>query len=276
VKINIKTEVEPLTLVMFIALIGIIIFTSPDIFNNYVNTKHVINIDMNFYLEIGIGLMIVLLVLNLCYRTIPKSEKVKKFFLENQKYLSPNCISNWRKYGGIPTVILFVIGMILGNNAIVYISIWIFVLLAITDLLDGIVARSCNLTSEKGARLDAEADKWFDLPVLLIFSLFPVFEPIYLIIVVPIIIFDVIGQTIRGKNSPVEAGIIGKAKTVVKFIVMYLMSFTERYNELYNILELEIVIIVLLIFALILSGLSMGVKTKWYKEYARKYLEEYF
>jgi len=231
---------------------------------------------MNFWLETGVSITIVALVLYLCFMVIPRSQKVRDFFYKNRKYLSPDCISNWRKYLGAPVIGFFVFGMFIENNVITYIAIWMFVFLAITDLLDGVVARACDLATEKGARLDAEADKWFDLSALFALSLFPVFKPIYLIIVIPIAIFDIIGQKIRGKNSPPEAGIIGKIKTTVKFIVIYLMTFTERYTEIYDILKLDIIILILLFLALILAGLSMGMKTKWYRDYIRKYLEEYF
>ena len=230
---------------------------------------------MNFYLEISVSLIIVALVLYLCYVTIPKSRKIRNFFVRNKKYLSPNCISNWRKYGGIPTISFFLYGSLIGNTTIVYIAIWIFVFLTITDLLDGIVARHCNLATEEGARLDAEADKWLDLPALLVFSFYPFFEPTYLIIVSAIIIIDIIGQSMRGLNSPPEAGIVGKTKTTVKFTLIYLMSLNGRYQDIYDILKLDIIILILLVIALILAGLSMGLKTKWYQEHMRKYLEEY-
>ena len=231
--------------------------------------------NMNFWLETSVGLVIVFSVLYLCLWLIPKSKKVRFFFIKHKKYLSPNCISNWRKYLGVPVITFYMYGIYLQNTTLIYITIWIFVFLAITDLLDGVIARSCDMATEEGAKLDAEADKWFDLPTLLAFSIFPVFEPIYLIIVIPITIFDVIGQKMRGKNSPPEAGIIGKIKTTVKFIVIYLMIITMRYQEISDILKLDIIIIILLIIAMFLAGLSMGVKTKWYNDYIRKYLEEY-
>lgn len=230
---------------------------------------------MNFWLEISVSLVIVTLVLNLCYRVIPNSEEVRGFFIRNQKFLSPNCISNWRKYGGILLIISFIIAVKTQTIWAVYSIIWLFVLLAITDLLDGIVARFCNLETKEGAILDAEADKWFDLPVLFAFCFFPAFEPVYLIIVTPLAIFDFWGQKIRGKNSPPEASIVGKTKTTIKFIVIYLMSLNGRYPEIYDILKLETIILVLLIFALVFAGLSMSMKTKWYRESVRVYLDDF-
>jgi phosphatidylglycerophosphate synthase len=230
---------------------------------------------MNFYLEISISLLIIGIILIFCYRIIPRNPTVIEFFIDNKKYLSPNCISNWRKYLGIPTVIFYIYGMYTQNSMIVYSTIWLFMFLAISDLLDGVVARNCNMATPEGAKLDAEADKWFDLPALFAFSFFPVFEPIYLIPVSFIAIFDIIGQFIRGRNSPPEAGIVGKAKTTIKFIVIYMMSFTGRYPKIYETLKLEIVILVLIFLALLLAGLSMGMKTKWYNDYIRKYIQDY-
>lgn len=230
---------------------------------------------MNFWLEISVSLVIIILMLYFCYRIMPKSEFVTDFFIYYQKYLSPNCISNWRKYLGIPTVVLFMFGIYDNNNLVVYSAVWLFVFLAISDLLDGVVARNCDLATEEGAKLDAEADKWFDLPALFAFSIFPFINPIYLISVISIATFDIIGQFIRGKNSPPEAGIIGKAKTTIKFITIYMMSLHGRYDEIYNNLQLDIVIIIMLFLATLLASLSMGMKTKWYNDYIRKYIQEY-
>ncbi|MDD2871827.1 MAG: CDP-alcohol phosphatidyltransferase family protein [Candidatus Gracilibacteria bacterium] len=230
---------------------------------------------MNFGLEIFVSLVIVALVIFFCFRILPRNANVIVFFIDNKKYLSPNCISNWRKYLGAPTVLTFIFAVMVENDLLAYISVWIFVFLAISDLLDGAVARNCNMMTPEGAKLDAQADKWFDLPALFAFCLFPVYEPIYFIIVSCIAIFDIIGQFIRGKNSPPEAGIIGKAKTTVKFICIYLMSFAGRYDEIYQLLKLETVILILLFLALLLAGLSMGMKTKWYHDYIRKYIQDY-
>lgn len=178
-------------------------------------------------------------------------------------------------WGGTPTILVFLYGVYIGSDLIVYLSIWVYVFLAITDVLDGVVARAYGLSSPQGARLDAGADKWFDLPTLFFLSAIPTPEPIYLIIAIGIAVPDIIGQSIRGRSSPPEAGIVGKTKTTVKFIVIYLMSLTHRYPEIYEILKLEIVIVALLLSALILAWMSMGMKTKWYNEYARKYIKEY-
>jgi len=229
---------------------------------------------MNFYLEISIVLSVIIPVIYLCYKIIPKNKRVRNFFIKHE-YFSPNHISGWREKGGIPTLFLFWYGINTENPIVIYFAVGIFTFLAITDLLDGVVARKCNLATKQGAKLDARADKWFDLPTLLFFSFFPVIEPIYIISVIGIIIFDITGQKIRGKNSPPEAGIVGKAKTTIKFILIYLMSLNCRYPDIYNSLKLEIVILVLLFLALLLAGISMGLKTKWYNEYLRKYLEEY-
>lgn len=244
--------------------------------------------NMSFWLESSVMTFIIILVLFISWKIKNNEEKYINFFKKHKNVLSPNCISNWRKYGGIPTMLMYTIGFITQNPALIYTSIWIFAFLGITDLLDGIVARACDMVTKTGAKLDAEADKWFDLPALVNLSLVPlliiffeisidiIFTPIYIVFILGIIIFDIIGQKIRGVNSPVEAGIIGKAKTTLKFITIYFMSINGRYPEAYDILILETVILILLIIAMILAGLSMGMKTKWYRDYIRKYLEEYF
>ena len=230
---------------------------------------------MNIYLEIVVSLQIVVLMLYFCYGVIPKNQAVQDFFYTNRKLLSPNMISSWRMYLGIPVIVVYLYAMEQQNYLLVYGVIWMYVFLALTDLLDGIVARNCNLVTSDGASLDAKADKWFDLPALFVLCFYPVFEPIYFVLFIGIAGFDIVGQTLRGKHSPPEAGIFGKTKTTLKFSVIYLMTFSERFSDIYNTLKLEIVILILLFLILIFAGLSMASKTLWYNEYLRRYLKEY-
>lgn len=243
---------------------------------------------MDFGIEIS-GILIVLIFkvyLNLVL--IPKNEKVQNFIIRHKKYLSPNSVSNWRKYLGIPTIGLLIYGIVIQDAVVIYATTWIFTFLALSDWTDGVIARSCDMKTEEGAILDAEADKWFDLPPLISLSILPfvilylglsisiVFTPMYIPFIIILIVFDIIGQTIRGKNSPPEASIVGKAKTTIKFITIYMMSINGRYPEVYIEWMFEIIIMVLLIISSILAGISMGMKTKWYRENLRKNLEEFF
>ncbi len=228
---------------------------------------------MSFGVEITGIVSIIVLVLFLSEYLLPRNKKIQDFFIRNKKWLSPNAVSNWRKHGGIPTLLLYIFGFTTENEIILYSSIWIFTFLAICDRLDGQIARSCDMQTEEGKVLDAEADKWFDLPMLNAFGLFPILEPLYLIITIPMTIFEYIGQRIRGKNSPAGAGLVGKIKTSIKFVTIYMMTMYGRYDYGYELFKLEILIIVSLFIALIAAGASMSMKTKWYNYNIRIYIE---
>jgi len=214
-------------------------------------------------IEIGLALIIMISVLILSYIILPKNTKVQKFFKRN-KILHPNSISYWRIFGGIPLTILYYYSVSTQNQVLILITIELLVFLAISDLLDGCVARNCNLITEKGKSLDALADKWFDLPLLLLLTF--LVGPISFILAILITIFDIIGQTIRGKYSSAAAGIAGKAKTSLKFITIYFLSLYDRYPDLYHKLNLDYFVPSLLISATILAGISMAMKTKWFND----------
>lgn len=232
--------------------------------------------NMNFWLEISGILTIVSLSLFLSEYLIPRKKSIQLFFERNKKYFSPNQISSWRKKYGIPTALIYFLGFYLQNEYILYFSIWFFTFLAITDRLDGQIARFCNQETPKGRIYDAECDKWLDLPQLNLQSILQLYfflNPLYLLLVLPMTIFDIIGQNIRGKNSPAGAELVGKIKTTLKFITVYLMTIEGRYDYGYDLLELNIVIIIFLFSSTIAAGLSMAMKTKWYNDNYKKYLE---
>lgn len=228
--------------------------------------KEEFTMKMNIWIELFGIFMIISIVLLLCYGVIQKNKSVKGFLKRNTLFFSPNNFSYMRLFGGIPNVILFQIGMYIQSEKLVYAAIWFFTFLAMTDVLDGVIARATNLESDKGASLDAKADKWFDLPALWGLCFFPIIKPMYLITVFLTTVFDIIGQSIRGKFSSVHSEIIGKSKTTTKFVLIYLLSLEFRYNKIYLTFELETFIPVLLIFMVFFSGGSMALKTKWYQE----------
>jgi len=188
-------------------------------------------------------------------------------------------------------MILYDIGLWFEIEAITITAVLIFILLAIGDALDGAIARALGITSDNGARLDAKADKWFDLPalynfciILPIMGLSSEITTMYVVMILLITIFDYYGQMFRGKYSSFSAGIVGKTKTTIKFIVIYMLSLDMRYQEIYDALDLNFYIPLLLFSATLLSGVSMALKTKLYNEhmktylggFIKKYLEEYF
>jgi len=230
---------------------------------------------IDFLTEICLIVSISVSIILFSYMVLPKSERIKIFFITNKKYISPNCISKWRMYGVIPTILLLYIGVNYNNSIMAIIAVCLFTFLASTDALDGQVARHCKQTSSNGAILDALADKFLDLPILFLLCIVPNLNYINLIIVIFIATLDITGQKIRGKNSPPEAGLAGKTKTTLKFITIYLMSLNGRYIDIYNTYDLKTIVFVLLIITSIFTVMSMAMKTRWYNSYLRNYLKDY-
>ena len=192
---------------------------------------------------------------------LAKNEKIKTY-IRNHKWLHPNSISNYRKYGGIILTVFYVyFTYIYLNDLVRFIIIEFFVILAMTDMWDGDFARECNILTDEGASLDAEADKWFDTPPLLAMS-FIISPYLFFPMVIVISIFDFYGQSIRGLYSKASAGKIGKIKTTIKFSLCFWFIFHNRYMDIYNHLHIEQIIFFSLILVLITSFLSMFLKTK--------------
>jgi len=217
--------------------------------------------DFWLYLEMLVGLFIVLGVIYFSKITLRKNKKVQEYIITN-KWIHPNAISNWRKNYGPPITILYFIAVYFCFKPLIFICIEAFIFLAITDMLDGDIARVCNLKTEEGEALDAECDKWLDLPPLTIFSFLT--DYYNFIIMIGVTISDIYGQLIRGQFSSAAAGKIGKLKTSIKFTLVYIFTFEDRYVEIHNYFNMEQIISVGLILILITAFVSMFLKTRFY------------
>lgn len=182
------------------------------------------------------------------------------FFRENQKFLSPNMISTYRAIGGFPLAFLLGIGLYINNYFILTISVVLIAILAIGDYLDGVVARSCNLVTKEGMSLDARADKWFDLPILVALTWD---NWLLLIIVLGIIFADIIGTFLRNKMKNPAAVTVGKVKTTFKFISMFILYTGHVFGY---IQVFEILFIFLLLIALSFACASALMKINWKNE----------
>ena len=129
----------------------------------------------------------------------------------------------------------------------------IFIIAAVTDLLDGYYARKMHCITDTGKMLDAIADKILVNPCLIILSASGFIHPI---IPVVLIIRDSIVNAIKmflGNKGKVVAAIkMGKAKTV---FLMLGIVFTLFYNMPFELINLKISEF-LLIIATVLSVIS--------------------
>lgn len=133
----------------------------------------------------------------------------------------------------------------------------IFIVAAITDWVDGYLARRWNQTSAFGAFLDPVADKLMVVGALLVL--------VQLDRVNALLGFVIIGREITisalrewmasiGASASVAVSSLGKIKTVAQMVAIPMLLF---YDDLFGILDTRIVGMWLLVLAAILTVWSM-------------------
>ena len=129
----------------------------------------------------------------------------------------------------------------------------LFVIAALTDLLDGHIARSRNLVTDFGKVMDAIADKVLVNGVLIILACdHRISVAIPVIIITRDIFVDAFKMASGKKGEVVAASILGKAKTVCMLIGISLVMF---YNLPFELIGINIAG-AFLIIATILSVIS--------------------
>ena len=128
-----------------------------------------------------------------------------------------------------------------GINLVYLIFTIVFIIAAFTDMLDGKIARKCNLVTDLGKFLDPIADKLLN-DAMMIFLLVPqVYAPeqrndplmltVLAICVVLMIARDLIVDALRlvavKKNIVIAANIFGKAKTVLQMIAIPMLLLND-------------------------------------------------
>ncbi len=146
--------------------------------------------------------------------------------------------------------------MIKGNiliNSKYLIAGGLFVIAAISDCLDGYIARSRNLVTDFGKVMDAIADKILVNGLLIILA-----YDGFISVIIPVIIItrDIIVDSCKmacgNKGHVVGASILGKIKTIFMLVGVTLLLF---YNLPFELLGVNVAYI-LVIIATILSVVS--------------------
>src|SRR6056297_311395 len=137
---------------------------------------------------------------------------------------------------------IFMFALLSNNLTINKISLVIFIIAALTDTLDGYIARKYNQITNLGKFLDPLADKLLVISALICFVYLNILSPWIVIIVIGRELMITGFRTIAAKEGIVlAANIFGKAKTVVQMItIIYSISIYSQiltYNSiLYYIL----------------------------------------
>src|SRR6056297_1033270 len=123
---------------------------------------------------------------------------------------------------------------VLSNNLVLNkISLVIFIVAALTDTLDGYIARNYNQITNLGKFLDPLADKLLVISALICFVYTNILSPWIVIIVIARELMITGFRTIAAKEGIVlAANIFGKIKTVIQMITVIYTIFI--YSQILN------------------------------------------
>ncbi len=104
----------------------------------------------------------------------------------------------------------------------------VFILAAITDFLDGYIARKYNMVTNLGKFIDPLADKFLTLAAFIVFATkFSYISPVVLMIVVfrelAISVFRAVASS---NNNVIAASIFGKIKTILQITLVIVMNLS--------------------------------------------------
>ena len=142
-------------------------------------------------------------------------------------------------------------------------SIVLFIVAAITDALDGFLARKMNWQTDLGAILDPIADKLLLSGTIFILWLTE-FIPFYIFIIfigrdIVILLGAAVQMTLNELDTPMP-NLLGKLTTSLQIIYIAVVFLKEIFNLEFAISILDIIIIVVTIMSLIVYALN------WYKD----------
>lgn len=138
----------------------------------------------------------------------------------------------------------------------------LFLLISLTDLLDGKIARKYNLVTDFGKFLDPLADK-----ILVISTMIAFIDMGYIssLAVIIIIIREFLVTSLRlvaaSDNLVIAASKLGKLKTVIQMTVLTILFFTPQTVKLLGILPNTILIWIMVIITVV-SGADYLIKNK--------------
>lgn len=168
--------------------------------------------------------------------------------------------------------IVLIILMILKVNTIVLGVI--FAIAALTDKLDGYIARSRNEVTDFGKVTDAIADKILVTPILFLMAISGmIFSSVEISLIIPLVFFlrdEIVNnvKTIASSKGPVvSASSLGKAKTAFMMVGMAILMFSfpsylSSFGEILNLIG-QIFVILGTILSIV-SGIDYWLKNKKY------------
>lgn len=149
---------------------------------------------------------------------------------------------------GISSTKLFI------NEAVVvdikyFIAGVIFIFAAITDFIDGYIAKKYDLITDLGKMLDAIADKFLMNSVLIILTSQGLIHPIIPIIIITIDTFVDIMKNIVSKQNDIKCIKLEKYKNFLLVIGIVLTLFNNLPFELLNIKVSDVILIIVTVIS---------------------------
>lgn len=117
-----------------------------------------------------------------------------------------------------------------------YLSVFLFLLAGLTDVLDGFIARKYNLITPWGKLADPLADKLMQITALLILTIVKkLIPPEVLAVVIAKEIFMGIGAIVllKQNNYVVSANWYGKLATIVFYFAIIMIIFKAPYSTVF-------------------------------------------
>ena len=157
----------------------------------------------------------------------------------------------------LPVLIILIFS---DSNLINFLSIVLFIVMSITDYLDGFIARQTKNTSNFGKMLDPIADKLFVVLILITFISDSMLLGIHLIPAYVIIAREIFISGLReyassdDNNKEIPVSNLGKYKTAFQMLALILLILNPIIST--SLIFIEVSGILLLWIASILSVLS--------------------
>ncbi len=139
-------------------------------------------------------------------------------------------LANWLTVGRILLVPFFVISLTYyepGKDGYRYLAFWIFVAAAVTDALDGYIARRFNQKSDFGTLIDPLADKVLVIAGFLTIYFSPAFlikPPVWIVIVIVsrdiLIVLGLLLIYISTQKVTVQPNMLGKITTTFQMVTL--------------------------------------------------------
>ena len=148
----------------------------------------------------------------------------------------------------------------LPNDQLNFISVILFILIALTDFFDGFFARRQNITSEFGKMLDPIADKLLVVGVLIVLMIKGTIEDLSILPALLIIFREIFISGLRefAANRNTQASIdvsqVGKLKTAIQMLSLLLILSSLVLKNLTILLNIGIIFLWISMVLAIISG----------------------